>query len=168
MVTMKHKLIDSVLPDVEICLIGGDLKPFYTTTPTFFQNKKIVVFGLPGAFTPVCSSTHVPGYIDILPEFLEKNVDSVICLSVNDPCVMVQWAKDLAIPAEKFYMLADGNGDLTKALGLEVELKKLYMGIRCQRFSMVVKNGVIDQLSIEESLGQCGISDAAQTIQRLN
>ena len=92
----------------------------------------------------------------------------MICLSVNDPCVMVQWAKDLAIPAEKFYMLADGNGDLTKALGLEVELKKLYMGIRCQRFSMVVKNGVIDQLSIEESLGQCGISDAAQTIQRLN
>lgn len=126
-----------------------DKGPAPVTTDDLFANKKVVLFALPGAFTPTCSARHLPGYVDHAADFSSKGVDAVVCVSVNDAFVMGAWGK--AQNAEgKVKMLADGNGELTKKIGLEMDASKFGMGVRSQRYAAVIENGVLKSLEVEE------------------
>ncbi len=112
-----------------------------------FAGKKVVFFAVPGAFTPGCSMTHLPGFVVDADAIKAKGVDTIACMSVNDAFVMGAWGD--AQNAEQLLMLADGNGDFTKAIGLELDAKGFGMGIRSQRFAMIVDDGVVSHLAIE-------------------
>jgi glutaredoxin/glutathione-dependent peroxiredoxin len=112
------------------------------------RGKKVVIFGLPGAFTPTCSAKHVPSYLANYDKLKARGVDDILCMSVNDPFVMGAWARDQSTGG-KVRMMGDGSADYTKALGLELDLVARGMGVRCQRFSMLVDNGVVKALNIE-------------------
>lgn len=128
-------------------------------TDELFQGKKVVVFGVPGAFTPTCSKTHLPGYVSKIDDIKAKGVDAVVCLSVNDPFVMHAWAEQHGAQG-KVTMLPDHNGELTKALGLEMDGRGAGLGTRSKRFSMVVDNGVIKSLDVEEKASEVSVSGA--------
>ena len=129
------------------------------------QGKRVVIFGLPGAFTPTCSAQHVPGYVAVADQFKAKKVDEIVCLSVNDAFVMGAWAKDQGT-AGKVRMLGDGSALFTHALGLELDLMERGLGMRCQRFSMLVEDGVVKALHIEAP-GKFEVSDAATMLKEL-
>ncbi|MGB2819234.1 MAG: peroxiredoxin [Burkholderiaceae bacterium] len=126
---------------------GCPLGPNTFSVGEITKGKKIVIFGLPGAFTPTCSAKHVPGYVEKYAALKAKGVDEIWCLSVNDAFVMGAWGRDQKT-GDKVRMLADGAGEYTKKLGLEVDLPG--MGVRCRRFSMFVDNGVVRSLNLEE------------------
>ena len=160
---MTHKIEGDKVPEslfktrVRDESIGGE-NPFRwqdLTTDDVFKGKSIVVFSLPGAFTPTCSSTHAPGYEAHYDEMKALGVDEVICLSVNDAFVMYQWKKNLGL--EKVFMLPDGNGDFTRGMGMLVKKNNLGFGDRSWRYSMHVVDGVIKKIFVEE-----GISDNFQ------
>ena len=133
--------------------VGGD-NPFRwqdLTTDDVFKGKKVVVFALPGAFTPTCSSTHAPGYEAKYEEFKASGVDQVICLSVNDAFVMYQWKLKLGL--EHVFMLPDGNGDFTRAMGMLVKKTNLGLGERSWRYSMLVEDGMIKKMFVEPEFG---------------
>ena len=117
------------------------------TTDELFGGKNVIVFSLPGAFTPTCSSTHLPRYNELAPVFREKGIDSIICVAVNDPFVMEEWGKDQE--AENVLLLPDGNGAFTEAMGLLVDKSDLNFGKRSWRYSMLVRDGIIDKMFIE-------------------
>jgi len=119
------------------------------TTEEIFKGKKVVLFSLPGAFTPTCSAKHLPGFVEKAGDIKGKGVDSIICMSVNDAFVMDAWGKDQKV-GDKVQLLADGNGDFAKALGLELDATGVGLGIRAQRFAMVVEDGVVKTLNVEE------------------
>ncbi len=121
------------------------------TTAEIFGGKKIVLFSLPGAFTPTCSSTHLPKYEELYEEIKATGVDEVICLSVNDAFVMFQWGK--AQGAEKVFLLPDGNGEFTRKMGMLVEKSNLGFGMRSWRYSMVVDDGKIEKMFVEPDFG---------------
>ena len=122
--------------------------PKEMTTEEVFASKKVVVFAVPGAFTPTCSARHLPGYIQNIDALLAKGVDTIACVAVNDPFVMGAWAKDQGVEG-RLLMLADGSGMFTKAMGLELDLMARGLGIRSQRYAMVVENGLITHLQVE-------------------
>ncbi len=125
------------------------LNPQPVSVEKSLQGKKIVIFGLPGAYTPTCSAKHVPGYVEHLDALKAKGVDEVWCVSVNDAFVMAAWGKDeKAIGKVRF--LGDGSAELAKKLGLELDLTGGGMGLRMQRFSMLVNNGVLEKLNVEK------------------
>jgi thioredoxin-dependent peroxiredoxin len=129
--------------------MGGE-NPFRwqdVTSTDIFAGKKVVVFGLPGAFTPTCSTTHAPGYEEMYADFKDAGVDEVYCLSVNDAFVMKQWADKLGI--SKVQMLPDGNADFTRGMGMLVEKSNLGFGERSWRYSMFVNDGTIEKLFVE-------------------
>src|SRR6476660_9639732 len=131
--------------------------PKEISTEELFGGKTVVLFGVPGAFTPTCSKTHLPGFVQNASALKAKGIDTIACLAVNDVFVMDAWAKSHGAEG-KILMLADGNAAYTKALGLELDASGFGMGTRGQRFAMVVKNGVVDKLQVEPSAGQCTIS----------
>ena len=112
------------------------------------KGKKVVFFGLPGAFTPTCSAKHVPSYTANFDQLKAKGVDAVYCISVNDPFVMGAWGRDQKV-GDKVHMMADGSAEYTKKLGLELDLNARGLGMRCQRFAMVVDDGVVKSLNVE-------------------
>ncbi|MDK1286369.1 peroxiredoxin [Pseudoalteromonas umbrosa] len=116
------------------------------TSDALFANKKVVVFAVPGAFTPTCSASHLPGFVALADKIKAKGVDSIICVSVNDAFVMKAWGE--AHNAEALLMLGDGDASFTKALGLEMDTET-FGGVRSQRYAMVVENGVVTQLNVE-------------------
>lgn len=122
--------------------------PGSISTEKLFAGNKVVLFAVPGAFTPTCSMSHLPGYIEHADAILAKGIDTIACMSVNDVFVMDAWAKDRGT-GDKVMMLADGNGDYTKALGLELDASGFGMGTRSQRFAIVVDDGVVSQLHVE-------------------
>lgn len=124
-----------------------DGKPAALTTSELFDGKKVVVFAVPGAFTPTCSMAHLPGYVVHADAIKAKGVDSIVCLSVNDAFVMDAWGKDKN--AEHLMMVGDGNGAFTKAVGLEMDGSGFGLGTRSQRYAMVVENGVVKKLAVE-------------------
>lgn len=113
-----------------------------------FKGKKVVLFAVPGAFTPTCSMNHLPGYVKHAAEFRAKGIDTVACMSVNDTFVMDAWGKDKQV-GDTVLMLADGNGTYTKALGLELDASGFGMGTRSQRFALLVHDGVVKQVFVE-------------------
>jgi peroxiredoxin len=137
---------------------GCSLGPNTYNVADLVQGKKIVIFGLPGAYTPTCSAKHVPGYVKQYDALKAKGVDEVWCLSVNDAFVMNSWGRDQKV-GNKVRMMADGSADFTKKLGLELDLTARGMGVRCQRFSMLVDNGVVKSLNVEGP-GKFEVSDA--------
>jgi len=123
--------------------------PAPITSDDLFKGKRVALFAVPGAFTPTCSAKHVPGFVQNYDAFRGKGVDTIACVSVNDAFVMGAWAKDQGA-GDKVLMLADGNGDFTRAVGLEFDASKFGMGKRSQRYSMLVKDGVVKSLNVEE------------------
>src|SRR5262249_10269082 len=124
----------------------GGPKP--VSTDDLFKGKKVALFALPGAFTPTCSAKHLPGYIQQYEALKAKGIDAIACLSVNDAFVMGAWGTQQGA-GDKVMMLADGNGDFTRAVGLEMDGSKFGMGKRSQRYSMVVDDGVVKSLNVE-------------------
>ena len=131
--------------------VMGENGPEKITTDELLAGKKVVLFAVPGAFTPGCSVTHLPGYVIQADTIKAKGVDSIICLSVNDAFVMGSWGR--ASNAEELIMLADGNAELTKALGLEMDASGFGMGTRSKRYSMVIDNQCVTHLNIEPAGG---------------
>lgn len=127
--------------------VMGEKGPQDLTTSDVFDGKKVVLFALPGAFTPTCSAAHLPGFVVNADAIKAKGVDSIVCLSVNDAFVMAAWGVDKN--AEELIMAADGNGDFTKAMGLEMDGSAFGLGTRSQRYAMIVDDGVITALNVE-------------------
>jgi peroxiredoxin len=148
------KAVFSVLED-------GDMKN--PDTGTLFNNKKVVMFAVPGAFTPTCSAAHLPGYVALADKIKAKGVDDIICISVNDAFVMDAWGKSQN--ATEITMLADGNGAFSAAIGLDMNTDA-FGGLRSQRYSMIVDNGVVSALNVEEG-GAFKVSDAETVLQQL-
>ena len=131
----------------------------------FFAGKKVIVFGLPGAYTRTCSSRHLPGYVGNAAALKAKGVDAIACLSVNDAFVMNAWGKEHQA-GDKVVMLGDGSAEFTKAIGLELDRVKEGMGIRSQRYAMLVDNGVVKKLHVEKP-GEYGVSSAEAMLEAL-
>ena len=122
------------------------------TTSELCEGKKVVLFAVPGAFTPTCSVQHLPGYVDNAQSLRDKGVDTVACVSVNDPFVMGAWGKDREV-GEDLMMLSDGNGDFTAAIGLEMDGSGFGLGTRSQRYAMIIDDGVVSTLNVESGPG---------------
>lgn len=136
------------IPDVEVRIMG-EKGPQAIRTGDIFKGKRVALFALPGAFTPTCSAKHLPGFVQHADELKKKGVDQIVCLSVNDAFVMGAWGKQQGA-GDKVMMVADGNGDFTKATGLELDGRGFGMGTRSQRYSMLVKDGVVTHLNVEK------------------
>lgn len=152
------------MPDGQFGLMGAN-GPGSITTDELFAGKKVVLFAVPGAFTPTCSVKHLPGFVDQAAAIKGKGVDTIACLSVNDVFVMSAWGKSASADGAVM-MLADGNGDYTKALGLELDASGFGMGTRAQRFSAIVDDGVLTHLNIEPA-GEFGLSSAETILSQL-
>lgn len=151
---------------VEVETEGCSVGPNLFKVEDLVRGKRIVIFGLPGAFTPTCSAKHVPGYVAECDALRAKGIDEIWCLSVNDAFVMGAWGRDQNATG-KVRMMADGSAEYTRKLGLELDLTARGMGMRCQRFSMLVDNGVVKILNIEAP-GQFEVSDAATMLKQLS
>ena len=143
---------------IEVETAGCALGPNAFKVVDLVKGKKIAIFGLPGAFTPTCSAKHVPGYIQHYDALKAKGIDEIWCISVNDAFVMGAWGRDQKAIG-KVRMMADGSAAYTRALGLELDLVARGMGVRCQRFSMLVDDGVVKTLNVEGP-GKFEVSDA--------
>jgi peroxiredoxin len=139
--------------------------PQPVSTAEFFAGRRIALFSVPGAFTPTCSARHLPGFVERASELKAKGIDEIACTAVNDAFVLAAWAKS-GDAVEDVTMLADGNGELAHALGLEMDGSKFGMGRRSQRYAMVVKDGVVEQLFVEEP-GAFSVSSADHMLERL-
>ncbi len=146
---MKIKVGD-LIPDVTIKVMGEE-GPENISTMDLFRNKKSILFAVPGAFTPGCSLSHLPGYVVNADKIKEKNVDTIACISVNDAFVMNAWGE--AQNAGEILMLADGNAEFTKKIGLTLDGSDFGMGIRSQRYAMIIENGSVSILLVEEGGG---------------
>ena len=139
--------------------------PKEVTVAEVFGGKKVVLFAVPGAFTPTCSAKHLPGFKEHAAELKAKGVDTIACVSVNDVFVMKAWAADQGI-TDEVLLLADGNGDFTRAVGLEFDGSKFGMGLRSQRYSLIAKDGVVETLNVEEG-GEFKVSSADYMLSQL-
>ena len=153
------------VPEATLMQMTGD-GPAPVSTSDLFNGKKVVLFAVPGAFTPTCSAQHLPGYIEHADALQAKGADSIICMAVNDVFVMDAWGKDRGA-GDKVAMVADGNGDFTKALGLELDGSGFGLGQRSQRFSLVADNGVVTHLNLEEGGGGFKNSAAEVALEQL-
>ena len=154
------------IPDATLTTMTAD-GPKPISTDELFGGKTVALFAVPGAFTPTCSARHLPGYVDNGAALKAKGVDTIACLSVNDAFVMGAWAKANDLNGtDDIVMLADGNGDFTRSVGLALDAKGFGMGERSQRYSMLVKDGVVDQLNIEQG-GEFKVSSAEHLLAQL-
>ncbi len=152
------------LPQATFTVMGAD-GPKPITSDELFGGKTVALFAVPGAFTPTCSAKHLPGFKEKAAELKSKGVDTIACVSVNDVFVMNAWGKDQGV-GEDILMLADGNGAFTKAVDLELDGSRFGMGPRSQRYSMVVKDGVVKELNVEEG-GEFRVSAADYMLAQL-
>jgi peroxiredoxin len=152
------------LPQATFTTMGPD-GPRPVTTDEVFKGKTVALFAVPGAFTPTCSAKHLPGFKQQAAALKTKGVDAIACVSVNDVFVMDAWGKAQGVGSD-ILMLADGNGDFTKAVGLELDASRFGMGPRSQRYSMIVKDGVIRELNVEQG-GEFRVSSAEYMLEQL-
>jgi peroxiredoxin len=151
------------LPDATMHIMK-DGRPTAVTTEELFGGKKVVLFAVPGAYTPTCSEAHLPGFVTNADTIKAKGVDSIICLAVNDAFVMHSWGKDRN--ADEITMVGDGNGEFTSKLGLEMDASGFGLGRRSQRYAMVVEDGVVTKLAVEEP-GKFEVSKAEAILEAL-
>ena len=142
-----------------------DNGPGAMTTDDLFAGKKVVLVSVPGAFTPTCSMNHLPGFVDKADDLRGKGIDTIACMAVNDVFVMDAWGKDRGV-GDKVVMLADGNGDYTRALGLEMDASGFGMGLRGKRFAIVVDDGVATEVAVEAP-GEFEVSKAESILAKL-
>ena len=161
---MTIKVGDKI-PSATLRYLGPD-GPKEITTDELFAGKKVALFAVPGAFTPACSQRHLPGYVDKAADIKAKGVDTVACVAVNDVFVMNAWGKSQNADG-KVMMLADGSGEFAHALGLELDMKSRGLGVRSQRYSMLVDNGVVKSLNVEAQPGQVEASGADAMLRAL-
>jgi len=152
------------IPDVKV-MVAGDGGPEAAQTGALLGSGKVALFSVPGAFTPTCSAKHLPGFVEKAGDLSAKGVDKIVCMSVNDAFVMKAWGESQNTGG-KIVMLADGNGDFARALGLTMDGKGFGMGERSQRFSAIIENGVVTQLNIEAP-GAFEVSSADYMIKQL-
>jgi peroxiredoxin len=150
------------LPEVPLQRIGSGVET--VDTRTLFDGKKVVLFAVPGAFTPTCSEKHLPGFVEHFDEFHKKGV-KVACMSVNDPFVMQAWGQSQHVPDE-LMMLADGNAQFTRALGLEMDASAYGMGTRSKRFALYCEDGIVKQMFVEAP-GEFHVSSAEYVLSQL-
>ncbi len=151
------------LPDATFKIMTAD-GPGQVTTAELFAGKKVILFALPGAFTPTCHKNHLPGYLENLDTFKDKGIDTIAVTSVNDVFVMDAWATATGGKG-KIEFLADGNADFAKTVGMDVDASAGGMGIRSQRYAMIVEDGVVKALNVEEQRGQAVTSGAAALLE---
>ncbi len=151
------------LPEATFKVMGDD-GPQDLTVDELCKGKKVVLFAVPGAFTPGCTKTHLPGYVVNADKIKAKGVDTVACMAVNDAFVMDAWGKSQN--ADEVLMLSDGNGDFTRALGLEMDASGMGMGTRCKRFAMIIDDGVVQHLAVEPA-GGVDVSAAEKILEKL-
>jgi peroxiredoxin len=164
MIQVGQKLPEGTLKEfIDTETEGCKLGPNEFKVADLAKGKKIVIFGLPGAFTPTCSAKHVPGYVENFQQLKGKGVDEIWCVSVNDAFVMGAWGRDQKAHG-KVRMMADGGADFTKALGLDMQIPG--MGTRSKRYSMLVQDGVVKSVDVEQP-GKFEVSDAASMLKRL-
>ena len=152
------------LPQATFTVMGPE-GPGPMTGDELFKGKTVALFAVPGAFTPTCSAKHLPGFKEKAAELKAKGVDAIACVSVNDVFVMDAWGKAQGVGSDVL-MLADGNGDFTKAVGLELDASRFGMGPRSQRYSMIVKDGVVKELNVEQG-GEFRVSSADYMLAQL-
>lgn len=137
------------LPDVSFTVMGSD-GPEKRSVADVFSGRKVALFAVPGAYTPTCTNNHMPGFVKRVDEFKSRGIDAIVCTAVNDVFVLTNWAKDTGA-AGKIEMLADGSGVFAKAVGLDVDLSDFGLGTRSKRYAMLVDDGVVKVLNIEDS-----------------
>lgn len=147
--TTRAIAVGQKLPDAKFKYFDGEGQMRDVTVEELCKGKKVILFAVPGAFTPTCSLKHVPGFVEKADELKQKGVDTIACVSVNDAFVMSAWGKDLKC-GDKILMLADGNAQFTKALGVELDLIDKGLGLRSRRYSMLVDDMVVKVLNLEE------------------
>ena len=160
---MTIKVGDKV-PDVTVTEATSE-GPKPVSTDEFFKGRRVALFAVPGAFTPTCSAKHLPGFKQMAGDIKAKGVDAIACVSVNDAFVMRAWAEDQAV-GEDIVMLADGGAEFTRAVGLELDASRFGMGQRSQRYSMIVDDGVVKELNVEEG-GEFRVSSADYLLAQL-
>ncbi|WP_442578644.1 peroxiredoxin [Mesorhizobium sp. ASY16-5R] len=153
------------LPEASFKVLTADGAKSLTTADVF-SGKKVVLFAVPGAFTPTCSNNHLPGYLENHDAILARGVDTIAVLAVNDLHVMAAWARFTGAEG-KILFLADGNGDFVKSIGLDLDLSAGGLGLRSKRFSMIVNDGKVETLNIEDAPGQAVASGAAKLLEQL-
>src|SRR6476659_1866159 len=151
------------IPEVQLAFPTAD-GPKPTTSSEYFAGKRVALFAVPGAFTPTCSARHLPSYVDKASELKGQGVDEIACISVNDPFVMAAWGQRDG--SEDITMLSDGNGEFAEAIGLGMDASKFGMGKRSQRYSMIVDDGVVEQLNVEAP-GEYRASSAEHMLDQL-
>ncbi|NQV84797.1 MAG: peroxiredoxin [Rhodospirillales bacterium] len=140
--------VGDTIPNLTLYVMGEDGGPQAILTDELFKGKRVALFGLPGAFTPTCSASHLPGYVKNADALREKGIDDIICVSVNDAFVMAAWGKEQAV-GDRVRMVADGSAEFATATGLELDLGERGLGMRCQRYSMIVEDGVVRDIETE-------------------
>ena len=150
--------IGDTLPDATFTVMTAE-GPKPVQSSDLFKGKKVALFAVPGAYTPTCHKAHMPGFVDRVAEIKAKGVDEVVCTAVNDVFVLSAWGKETGAEG-KITMLADGSADFAKALGLEIDLTKHGLGVRSKRYAMLVDNGVVKVLNVEDAPPGHGISSA--------
>jgi peroxiredoxin len=143
--------VGETIPDVEVAVPGAE-GPKRVQTAELLGSGRVVLFGVPGAFTPTCSDYHLPGFVLRADDLKAKGVDVIACMSVNDQFVMAAWAEARDV-GDSVVMIADGSADLTKALGLEIDLSGGGLGLRSKRFAAIIDDGVVTDLAVEDGLG---------------
>jgi glutaredoxin/glutathione-dependent peroxiredoxin len=151
------------IPDVQLTIATPD-GPQQTSSSDYFAGKRVALFAVPGAFTPTCSARHLPSYVEKAADLKGKGVDEIACISVNDPFVMSAWGERDG--SQDITMIADGNGQFAEAVGLSMDGSKFGMGKRSQRYSMLVKDGVVEQLNVEAP-GEYKASSAETLLEQL-
>lgn len=150
--------VGDAIPDVTLKQMTGE-GPADVNLKEYCANRKVVLFGVPGAFTPTCSETHLPGFVNAEKALAGKGVDAVACVSVADFFVMGAWGKSANV-GESVDLLADGNSEFTQNAGLELDLSAFGLGTRCHRFAMVVDNGVVSSMAVEDNASEATVSSA--------
>ena len=156
--------VGDTIPSVTLKMLGDDGMED-VSTDSLFAGQKVVLFAVPGAYTPTCSARHLPGFVDHLDDFKAKGVDRVVCMAVNDPFVMKAWGVEGGADG-KLVMLPDGNGVFTKALGLEMDGSAFGLGQRSQRFALIAENGKVTALAVEPG-GGVEVSSAEKMLEAL-
>ena len=154
--------IGDTIPEVTLKHIHDGVR--IIDTPTLFSGKKVLLFAVPGAFTPTCSEHHLPGYVERFDEFRKRGID-VACVAVNDPFVMQAWGENVDVP-NGLQMLADGNAEFVRALGLEMDASAYGMGLRARRFALYAEDGVVRQLFVEAP-GEFKVSSAEHVLAQI-
>ena len=155
---------EETFPNNKVVLVGNDFKEI--DTDQFFTGKKVLLFAVPGAYTPTCNNSHLPSFIDKYDEIKEKGIDNIICLSVNDQFVSKAWRDSKSIK-DDFLFLADGNGKVTESIGMALDCSGFGMGNRSNRYVMLIEDKVVKKLILEDNPGVCELTNATEILKSL-